>query len=109
MKKILVLLLGISSLMSLGCAETPLVIGRPAPSINKEEVVIYYLERPGCSFETVAYLRVTGGYFSLGSMIEKMQEQAAMIGADGLYVLHTQQLEIKEYLGTAKAIRCLPA
>jgi hypothetical protein len=36
-----------------------------------------------------------------------MQKQAAMVGANGLYVLHTQQLDVKEYLGTAKAIRCL--
>jgi hypothetical protein len=42
-------------------------------------------------------------------MVEGMRQHAARVGASGLYVLQTQQLEIKEYLGTARAIRCLPA
>lgn len=107
MKIILIPILLLSSLLSLGCAEPPLVIGQPAASISKEEVVIYYIDRPPCNFETLAHIRVTGGYFTLESMLGKMQEQAAGVGASGLYVLHTQQLDIKEYLGTAKAIRCL--
>jgi len=107
MKNYLTPVLLLSSLLSLGCAEPPLVIGQPAASTSKDNVVIYYIDRPRCNFETLAHIRVTGGYFTLESMLGKMQKQAAMVGANGLYVLHTQQLDVKEYLGTAKAIRCL--
>ena len=107
MKNYLIPVLLLSSLLSLGCAEPPLVIGQPSASVGKDEVVIYYIDRPRCNFETLAHIRVTGGYFTLESMLGKMQKQAAMVGANGLYVLHTQQLDVKEYLGTAKAIRCL--
>ena len=68
---------------------------------------IYYTERPRCPFETVAHIRATGGYFSLESMLRNMYREAAQLGASGLYVLETRQLENREYLGTAKAIRCL--
>jgi len=107
MKNSLVLVL-LSCLLSPGCAEPPLVIGKPVVSNGNQQVVIYYIDKPSCDFETLAYIRVTGGYFSLQSMFARMQKQAAGVGADGLYVLHTQQLDVKEYLGTAKAIRCLP-
>ena len=109
MKSFLFLTLLLSSLLLTGCAEPPLVIGQPVVSSNSQQVTIYYIDRPSCNFETLAYIRVTGGYFTLRSMLAKMQKQAAGVGADGLYVLYTQQLDVKEYLGTAKAIRCLPA
>lgn len=108
MKIYLFLIMLLSSLLLSGCAEPPLVIGHPVASTDSQQVRIYYIERPSCNFETLAHIRVTGGYFTLGSMLAKMQKQAAGVGADGLYVLHTQQLAVKEYLGTAKAIRCLP-
>ncbi len=108
MKNFPILILILSSSLVIGCAEPALVVGQPATIIDSEDVVIYYTERPNCNFETIAHIRVTGGYYSLESMFAKMRRQAAMVGANGLYVLHTQQLDIKEYLGTAKAIRCLP-
>lgn len=107
MKNSLILVL-LTCLLAAGCAEPPLVIGQPVVSNGNQPVVIYYIDKPSCNFETLAYIRVTGGYFTLESMFSRMQKQAAEVGADGLYVLHTQQLDVKEYLGTAKAIRCLP-
>ena len=92
-----------------GCAQPPLMLGKAGPAIPSEEVVIYFPERPSCDFETLAYIQINGGHLSLESMFRKMRQQAAAIGADGLYVMHTQRLEISEYLGNAKAIRCLPA
>ena len=92
-----------------GCVEQTLVVGQPGPTLADEEVDVYYIERPRCRFETVAQIRVTGAYFTLASMVRKMRREAAEVGASGLYVLETRQLENREYLGTAKAIRCLPA
>ena len=107
MKKSLLLSLALSSYALSGCINSTLV-GQPGTSIASEDVVLYYIDRPACNFATVAHIQVTGGYYSLGSMLDSMRQQAAMVGADGLYVLQTQQLDIKEFLGTAKAIRCLP-
>ncbi len=48
-----------------------------------------------------------GGYLSLQSMVAKMRQQAAEVGASGVYVLETQQSSMKDFRGSAKAIRCL--
>ena len=92
-----------------GCAHPPMMLGQPRAELVSEDVVVYFIDRPQCNFETVAYLQVDGGYFSLNSLLERMRQQAAEIGASGLYVLHTQRSELKDYRGSAKAIRCLSA
>ena len=92
-----------------GCTLPPLMVAPAGPAVPPEQVVIYFPERPRCDFETLAHLQVKGNYLSLESMFRKMRQQAAEIGADGLYVLHTRRMDISEYLGNAKAIRCLPA
>ena len=89
------------------CAEPALVVGAPGPRLASEEVVVYYIDRPRCNFETVAHLRVTGGYLSLQSMLDEMRRQAAAVGAGGIFVLETQQSSMKDFRGSAKAIRCL--
>jgi len=108
MKPCCALLVGISCLLN-ACSQPPLVVGQSSAPIAVEDVVVYYVERPRCDFETIAHLQATGGYYSLESMFRNLRRQAAELGASGLYVLQTQQLDVKEYLGTAKAIRCLPA
>ena len=92
-----------------GCAQPPLLVGQPSAAIPAEQVVVYFPDRPSCDYETVAHIQIHGGHLSLESMFQKMRQQAAEIGADGLYVFYTQRMEIREYLGNAKAIRCLPA
>ena len=91
-----------------GCMSS-LIVGEPDPAVSSNEVVIYFVERPSCNFETIAHIKAEAGYFTLASMMEGMRQEAARVGASGLYVLHTQQTPVREYLGTAKAIRCLPA
>jgi len=109
MKRLPALILLLASYSLFGCAEKAVLVGRPGPAVAAEEVVTYYIDRPPCNFETVAHIRISGGYFSLESMLKNMRRQAAELGASGLFVLQTRQLEIREFLGTAKAIRCLPA
>lgn len=91
------------------CVESSIIVGQPGPALVSEEVEMYYVQRPRCDFETVAHIRVSGAYFTLESMFRKMRREAAELGADGLYVLETRKLDTREFLGTAKAIRCLPA
>lgn len=97
------------ALLICACVEPSIVVGRPGPALASEEVDIYYAERPRCDFETVAHIRVSGGYFTLDAMFRNMRREAAELGAGGLYVLETRLLNTREYVGTAKAIRCLPA
>jgi hypothetical protein len=108
MTRTLLTILILSTCTLYGCINTT-VIGKPEVGITAEEVAIYYIDRPRCDFETIAHIRVSGGFFTLDSMLKSMRRQAAKVGANGLYVLQTQQLDLKEYLGTAKAIRCLAA
>ncbi|MEM7564924.1 MAG: hypothetical protein AAF353_18030 [Pseudomonadota bacterium] len=109
MKPICLLSITLSLGLLSACAAPPMVIGQPRASIDETDVVIYYIERPQCNFETVALLEISGGYFSLQRLLAKMRNQAAELGASGLYVTHTQQLDLKEYVGTAQAIRCTSA
>lgn len=92
-----------------GCVEPALVVGQPGPALASGEVDIYYAERPRCDFETVAHFRASGGYLTLAAMFRHMRIDAAKLGAGGLYVVETSRLDSGEFIGTAKAIRCLPA
>ena len=98
----------ISSLVLAACMQPPVVIGRPGTALDPAEVAIFYTQRPNCRFETVAELSASG-YWSLQSMFSNLRREAAALGADGVFVVYTQQTEMKEFLGTAKAIRCLSA
>ena len=89
-----------------GCVQPITVIGPVGEPVDSSEVVIYYPQRPECNFETIGYISIGGGYYSLESLFREMRMQAASLGADAIYVLHTQRLDIKEYIGSAKAIRC---
>ena len=108
MKNSLILAFLFSSRTLAGCITSTLV-GESGPALNSDDVVVYYIDRPACNFETVAYISAKGGFYTLNSMLRRMRQEAASAGANGLYVLQTQQSTIKEYLATAKAIRCLPA
>ncbi|MCH8104123.1 MAG: hypothetical protein IIC58_01255 [Proteobacteria bacterium] len=103
----LVLLVTLTTLL-IGCVLPITVVGPVGARIDSSEVVIYYPQRPDCNFETVGYILIEGGYYSLKSLFGEMRLQAASVGADAVYVLHTLRLDIKEYVGSAKAIRCDP-
>ena len=94
------------ALILAGCAQPALVTGRTAAALNPDSVEIYYARQPACRFEIVAELSASG-YVSLASMFARMRRDAAALGANALYVVHTQQTEMKEFLGSARAIRCL--
>ena len=93
-------------ILLVSCAHPITLIGTAEPTVDRKLVTIYYPDRPACNFDTVGIIYIEGGYYSLVSMLVKMQSQAAEVGATAIYVLHTQRLDIKEYIGSAKAIRC---
>ncbi len=103
------LLMIIGPILVSGCVQPPLIVGQQRAPIAPEDVVVYFIDRPTCNFETVAWLQVEGGYLSVNSMLAKMRSDAAGLGASGLYVLQTQRSEMKEFSGSARAIRCRAA
>lgn len=111
MSELLIRIVFISSLATLtaGCVNPVVLVGERGEAIDHESVKVFYTQRPACDFETIGYLRVEGGYYSLAALLDRMRQQAADIGAEGVYVLETRRLDIFEYIGTAKAIRCLPS
>ncbi len=82
------------------------MVGEAVNPVEAEEVRLYYRQRPLCEFETIGYLRIEGGHYSMNSLFNKMRQQAAAVGASGLYVTETHRLDTFEYTGVAKAIRC---
>lgn len=42
----------------------------------------------------------------MSSLIEHIRLQAANVGADALYIMQIQRLDIKEFTGVVKAIKC---
>jgi hypothetical protein len=89
-----------------GCAHPITIVGEVGPEIDADRVDIYYPDSPKCNFNTVAYIRVEGGFYSLNSLIKHMRLQAANVGADAVYIMQTQRLDIKQFTGVAKAIKC---
>ena len=91
-----------------GCMQPALVIGPKRAATASEDVIVYYIDRPRCNFETIAIFAPRADSTRSKPWSAIMRRQAADIGASGLYVLQTQRSELKEYRGSAKAIRCLP-
>ena len=106
-QSLIITILVVLSLLTGACSHPVLIVGKTTESIELDKVELFYAEKPGCEFETVGYLRIEGGSYSLASLFRRMQKQAAGIGADGVYVIETRRLGIFEYIGTARAIRCL--
>ena len=98
----------ILSLVLSACAHPITIIGTAGERVDESQVAIYYPQRPECNFETIGLIFIEGGYYSLQALFSKMRVQASTVGADAIYVLHTQRRGIKEYTGSAKAIKCLP-
>lgn len=95
--------------MLLACAEQPreiFVTGEVRPEIKPEQVRLYYTDRPSCNFDTVGYINETLAY-SRHEILYRFKQHAALVGAQAVIVISIQNLDGLEYLGTAKAIRCV--
>ena len=71
------------------CATSSMVTGRVRPPIDPAQVRLYYGPPPG-GFEEIARLEVNSGAFTYGeqnktnSVMRKLREQAARLGANGI-------------------------
>ncbi len=90
-----------------GCASEPFVTGRVGEPVSAESVVIYYINKPDCDYETIAYLVMERPLYSRQALADALRNQAAELGASAVYIEQTQRLPGREYVGTARAIRCI--
>lgn len=88
------------------CAPSIILTGTRAEAINPDEVRLCFTNRPTSEYDRVGHLNVRGGYYSQATLFEALQQRAAMVGADGVYVQEICRLDILEFVGSAIATRC---
>ena len=57
------------ALQIVGCAHPITIVGEQRPANDLDKVVIYYPDLPKCNFNTIAYIRVEGGFYSLNACV----------------------------------------
>lgn len=75
--------------------------------IEEDSVRVYYIDFPKCDYSVMGHIQVNGGVYTLDGLFDDFRSQAAEVGADGVVVINAQRMDIKQYYGSAKAIRCL--
>ena len=76
------------------------------PEIDEADVIVYYGNYPSCEYSLIAQMEVSGSYFSKSAILSAFKQKAAALGANGVVVDYLTQSTMKEYSGTAEAIRC---
>lgn len=84
-----------------------IVVGQTSDELNANEVNVYFNEKPDCDIEVVAWLQIPGDYYDRANLIASLRQQAAQLGAPALEITYLQKIAASEYLGSARAIRCL--
>lgn len=93
MRRILILSLTVLALAA--CASSALVTGRPRPPIDPSQVRVYFSAPPG-PYEEIARLQTGSGAFTYGeqnkmnSVIAKLRNEAAKLGANGVLFTGTE-------------------
>lgn len=93
MRRILILLLTVLALAA--CASSALVTGQPRPPIDPSQVRVYFSAPPG-PYEEIARLQTGSGAFTYGeqnkmnSVIAKLRNEAAKLGANGVLFTGTE-------------------
>ena len=82
-------LLSLAVLLLAACSSSHVLTGTPRPPIDPAQVRLYYGPPPG-GYEEIARLEVNSGAFTYGeqnktnSVMRKLREQAARLGANGI-------------------------
>ncbi len=89
MRRPVALLLPVLLLLLAACSSSHVLTGTPRPPIDPAQVRLYYGPPPG-GYEEIARLEVNSGAFTYGeqnktnSVMRKLREQAARLGANGI-------------------------
>jgi len=88
-RPVALLLLVLSALLLSACSSSHVLTGTPRPPIDPSQVRLYYGPPPG-GYEEIARLEVNSGAFTYGeqnktnSVMRKLREEAARLGANGI-------------------------
>ncbi len=76
--------------------------------IGNKKLNVFYYTKPTCAYEVIGYIEVNGFYYTKSGVFQFMADEAKKMQADAVEIDYLDQLDIKEYVGLGKAIRCLP-
>ncbi|HIY70518.1 MAG TPA: hypothetical protein H9827_03530 [Candidatus Luteimonas excrementigallinarum] len=89
MRTVRLLTLLLAALVLAGCASSHMITGTPRPPIDPAQVRIYHGPPPG-AYEEIAVLQTRSGALTYGeqnkidSVLRKLREEAASLGANGV-------------------------
>ncbi len=90
------------------CASDSAIISGPVyPPLQRSEVAVYLNQPPGCEFAVIAHPQAKGGYLKRDSLITGFRQQAADLGANAVEIIDIQLIGSSEYMGSARALRCI--
>ena len=90
------------------CAGTSVMqTAQPGPAVEPEQVRVSFAMREPCDFEVIGQIEIAGWYFRRESIVEAFREKAAGLGAHAVQIHYLQKRDISEFIGQARAIRCL--
>jgi hypothetical protein len=90
------------------CGHQSALILQEAESIEDESRFRLFINRvPDCDFGTIAHLHSRGDYSSGDDLIEDFREEALELGANALSVEFIQRTDLNQYIGNARALRCM--
>jgi hypothetical protein len=96
------------ALLLVGCGQQSTLVLREAAPVDDTEQFVTYLNRvPACDFEVIAHLHSKGGFTSADGLVEDFRRQAKALGANALSVEYIQRTDVNQYIGNARALRCL--
>lgn len=101
---VIILLLTLTS-----CARKDiLVIGEVYPEIEVDTVAVYLMDKPACDFNVIATIKIPGDIYSQSGLVNSFKSVAADLGAPIIQVTSSRKINVTEYMGTARALRCVP-
>jgi hypothetical protein len=90
------------------CAGNSMIrTGKAGEEVEPDQVRLSFSQREPCAYEVIAHIEITGGYFSRESILQAFRSKAARVGADSVQVHYLQKRDVSEFLGQARAIRCV--
>ena len=101
-------LLPVAAAMLSACAgDSQILTGPELESVEVEQVRLVFGYPVQCDYDALAIFEISGGYFSRESIVEEFRELGADVGADVVQIQYLQKRNVGEFLGQARALRCI--
>jgi hypothetical protein len=94
-------------LISACVGNSVITTGTLGDEIDAEDVRVYFAYEAACEHEVIGIIEVNGLHFSRESITDRFRAKAAMLGANAVHINYLQKRDVGEFLGQARAIRCV--